>query len=205
MKNFNLLTHSLMNFLRKLFGFGAKTEPSNLQPETQSVETPPSNEFANDLLKGLFVENTPPPVEQPEQEQLSPLQEFMQTDFSSAGYNDGYAMHTTEFLQQKLSIIRASFRQIIDRAIDVRKQEIFQLRNQVIETRGLSERLSEQLDLRISEIEFNISKLEAEKAYSVEDEGLVMKAIHQYREGYLRGCREYQEAKLFAQTTGMFN
>lgn len=196
-----------MNFFKKLFGFGSKSETINLQPQAQPqpAETVPSNEFADDLLKGLFVENTPPPVEQPEQKQLSPLQEFMQADFSSNGYNDGYAMHTTEFLQQKLSIIRASFRQIIDRAIDVRKQEIFQLRNQEIETRGLSERLSEQLDLRISEIEFNIGKLKAEKAYSAEDEGLVMKAIHQYREGYLRGCREYQEAKLFAQTTGMFN
>lgn len=197
-----------MNFFKKLFGFNSKSEPihAQLQNQPQVIESVPSNEYADDLLKGLFVDNTPPaPVQQSVQPSRSKLQEFMQTDFSTDGYNDGYAMHTMEFLQQRLPIIRATFRQIIDEAIDSRKQEIFQLENQEIETRGLSERLTEQIELRVSEIESNIEKLEREKSLSVEDEGLVMKAIHQYREGYMRGCREYQEVKLFAQSTGMFN
>ena len=127
-----------MNFFKKFFGFGSKSEPINSQPQTLSQQSEPasSNDFADDLLKGLFVDNTPPPVQQSVQLTKSRLQEFMQADFSTDGFKDGYTMHTMEFLHQRLPIIRATFRQIIDEAIDSRKQEIYQLVNQKIETLG---------------------------------------------------------------------
>ncbi|MBK7970963.1 MAG: hypothetical protein IPK08_19710 [Bacteroidetes bacterium] len=191
-----------MNFLKKLFGFGSKNEISNSQVQTPVVETAPVDEVPTDLLSELFVDKTPPVIQQPASKPVSRLQEFINGGYANIGYNDGYSHHNAEFLQQKLAIIRAEFRQIVDEAIDNRRSEIFLLKNQQIETRGLSERLEEQIELRIAEIETNIGKLEREKGFSVEDEGLVMKAIHEYRDGFLRGCKEYQEAKLFAQSTG---
>ncbi|MBK6990034.1 MAG: hypothetical protein IPH33_18365 [Bacteroidetes bacterium] len=62
---------------------------------------------------------------------------------------------------------------------------------------GLSERLVEQVELRIAELKEIVVKLEKEKELSAFDEGLIMKSINQYKEGFLRGSKDYHEDKVF--------
>ena len=190
-----------MKLFNKFFGLNSKQSTNHSTP---SVELPIQDEIPSDLLKDLFSDNEPPAKTIPMENKTSRLQEFLKVNYSILGFGDGYENHSTDLLDRKISILKSEFRQIIDESIDKRKQEVFQLRNQLIETRGLSDRLVEQLELRIQELKEVVSKLEREKEMSVEDEGLVINAVHQYQEGFLRGCKEWHEAKLFAQCTGLF-
>lgn len=190
-----------MNFLRKFFGNKSNTATTILSP---TLDTTAEQDIPSNLLQDLFADHQPPAINTPSTQQISKLQEFLELNYSISGFADGYEHHSTELLDRKISIFKAEFRQIVSETIDSRRQEVFQLRNQLIDTRGLSERLVEQTELRIAELLEVISKLEKEKEFSAEDEGLVMKSIHQYREGFLRGCTDWHEAKLFAQSTGLF-
>lgn len=190
-----------MKFFNKIFGL--KSTPMTTT-STPSAAVSLQDEIPSDLLKDLFSDNEPPTKTTPTEIKTSRLQDFLKINYSTLGFGDGYENHSTDLLDRKISILKSEFRQIIDESIDNRKQEVFQLRNQLIETRGLSDRIVEQLELRIQELKEVISKLEREKELSVEDEGLVMNAVHQYQEGFLRGCKEWHEAKLFAQSTGLF-
>lgn len=189
-----------MNFLRKYFGLKPNEETT---PSTSSADSTVQDETPSNFFQSLFSDHQPPVINPTPALQKSKLQDFLGLDFSNRGFGDGYEHHSTELLDRKILIYKAEFRQIIDETIDNRKQEVFKLRNQLIETRGLPE-LVEQLELRISELRDVICKLEKEKELSAEDEGMVMKSIHQYREGFLRGCKDWHEAKLFAQSTGIF-
>jgi hypothetical protein len=190
-----------MKLFNKFFGLQPKPT-TNLS--TSPIEFPAQEEIPSDLLKNLFSDNEPPTKTTSSEMKTSRLQDFLKINYSTLGFSDGYESHSTDLLARKISILKSEFRQIIDESIDNRKQEVFQLRNQLIETRGLSDRLVEQLELRIQEIKEVVAKLEREKELSSEDEGLVMNAIHQYHEGFLRGCKDWHEAKLFAQSTGLF-
>jgi uncharacterized membrane protein len=134
----------------------------------------------------------------------SQIRSFLNRDYNNIGYTDGYEHHNSETLAQKLLMLKSEFRQIADEAIDERQQEIFQLRKQHVQTRNLSPRLSEQIELQIAEVETKVAKLEQEKALSTEDEGLVMRVIHAYRDGFLRGSQDWHEVSIFARRTGLF-
>jgi hypothetical protein len=50
-----------------------------------------------------------------------------------------------------------------------------------------------------------IDRLEKEKDLSVCDEGWVMRPVNNYRYGFLRGVERYNEERLIAGCTGLFN
>jgi hypothetical protein len=189
-----------MKFLNKFFG----SNPSTTNTNVQLVEESTQQESHSNKLQQLFMDNEPPSISPSMTNKRNKLQEFLDADYSTRGFADGYEHHNTELLDQKVLIFKSEFRQIVDEEIDLRKQEVYKLRNQLIETHGLSERLMEQLKLRIDEYKDVISKFELEKQLSAEDEGLIMNSIHKYREGYIRGCKDWHEVKLFAQSTGLF-
>ena len=189
-----------MKFFSKLFG-SKQTNSNNI---VQATETNTHEAMPDNLFRDLFADTQQPTSSNASTMKNNRLQDFLGADYNAKGFSDGYEYHSTELLEHKIHIFKAEFRQILDETIDQRKQDVFLLRNQLIETRGLSERLIEQIELRIAEFKDVIAKLQREKEFSVEDEGLVMKTIHQYREGYLRGCRDWHEVKLFAQSTGLF-
>ncbi len=189
-----------MNIFKKIFGSkSVNVNTENTQEVASSVEETPSTFFQD-----LFVENQKPMENSTVTKPVSRLNEFLSIEYSSIGFADGYQHHNAELLDHKISILKAEFCQIVDEAIDNHRQDIFQLHNQLIETRGLSDRLTEQVELRITEVKGLISKLEQEKQSSIMELGLVMKPVFQYKEGFLRGCKDWQEAKLLAQSTGLF-
>ncbi|MBK7573346.1 MAG: hypothetical protein IPI10_17735 [Bacteroidetes bacterium] len=189
-----------MNWFKRIFARKPEMIVENTVHTPKEVLDEP-----NSMLEELFVDKTPPIALKEEEKQPTLLQSFLQTNYSTLGFGDGYDHHSMEFLTQKLNVFKTEFRYIIDEGIDCRNQEIFQLRKQMIETRGLSERLVEQVELRIAELKEIVAKLEKEKELSAFDEGLIMKSINQYKEGFLRGSKDYHEEKLFAQATGLFN
>ena len=74
--------------------------------------------------------------------------------------------------------------------IDLKKSELFNLKNNLIEIGDLSEPLSEKLKLRIERTMEIISQLEHQKELSVSDEGC-MKPLRSYKRGYVKGFEAF--------------
>lgn len=158
------------------------------------------------VLEDLFVNNKAPESDScATSSSEGSLKAYLEQDFCSKGYEDGYNGHSFELLDNKILSIKADFRYNLGLKIDSARQDILKLQNHRTNIEGLSERLVQQIDNQISSINFNITELEAEIALATLDEGHVMIAVYQYRDGYLRGAEAYQEEKLIAGSTGLFN
>lgn len=158
------------------------------------------------VLENLFVDNNPP-VQDHEQviENSSSLKSWLEQDFSRNGFDDGYYGHSAETLENKIKSIKADFRYRLDLKIDAARQEVMILESNKIDVEGMSVSMVKKVALKVDTIKANITELEAEIALASIDEGHVMIAVHQYRDGFLRGTEAYQEEKLIAGSTGFFN
>ena len=107
-------------------------------------------------------------------------------------------------LDNQIKAIKSEFRYFLDQKVDELRQEILKLSDQKINVSGLSDRMTQQLQLRIDLLDVNVLRLDREKEFSSQDEGMVMKCINQYRDGFIRGMETYQEEKIFAGSTGLF-
>jgi hypothetical protein len=158
------------------------------------------------VLEGLFVDNNPPvQVNEATMENSTGLKAYLEQDFFRKGFDDGYNGHSAELLENKILSMKADFRYNLNLKMDSARQEVLKLENHKINVEGMSERLVKQIDNQVKSIRFNISELEAEIALSTLNEGHVMIVIHQYRDGFIRGTEAYQEEKLIAGCTGLFN
>lgn len=190
-----------MSFFKKFFSNhnGASVLTNSNQTEEKNIQ---------DILipEELFVDKVGP--EQTVNEANNggiTLNVFLEQDFQREGYYDGYTYHSKEIQMLRIKALKASFRQLIDQLIDQREIEILKLKNHGIDIENLSDRLTRQLENNLAEIRRLIERLEKEKELSAIDEGLIMKAIHDYNEGFIRGSEVYQEEKILASSSGLFN
>jgi adenine/guanine phosphoribosyltransferase-like PRPP-binding protein len=65
--------------------------------------------------------------------------------------------------------------------------------------------LASQLAEKTKLVEANIHELDIQKILSIENEGIVSSAVHAYRLGFIKGVEKFQQEKLFAGSTGLFN
>lgn len=191
-----------MNLLSKLFG------SSNMNGHSNGNGIPASSAIIEDDIVNvseiLFVDPNPP-VQSQKQESPHGLQAFIEQDFFRKGYDDGYNWHSAEMLDNKVKSLKSDFRYNISLKIEQVRREKLELQKQKINIGGMSERLDKQLDVAIASFQEIIDNLDNEKVLSSEDEGLAMTIIHQYRDGFVRGTETYQQEKLLASSTGMFN
>lgn len=153
----------------------------------------------------LFVEEHQPDMVSVSQKQGNHIEKFLEQNFEWQGYNEGYSHPEADFMDTKLSLIKANFRIAIDKAMDAKRTELGELKLHVIKTAGISSRLQAQLNEKIKLHEVNIHELDTQKILSIEDEGIVSSAVHAYRLGFIKGVEKYQQEKLFAVSTGLFN
>lgn len=190
-----------MNWFSKLFGKSNSNEAAAINNSTDTMMEDDVN-----VLEDLFVNSNPPAqITEPITENSAGLKTYLEQDFFRKGYDDGYNWHSAELLENKLLSMKADFRYSINLKIDAARQEVVKLENHKINVEGMSERLVKQIDNQVNSIRFNITELEAEIALSTLNEGLAMIAIHQYRDGFIRGTEAYLEEKMIAGSTGFFN
>ena len=188
---------SLFNFFRR-----NKTVATQEIPAEQPASVAETVKIVD---RNLFIDEQEPESKNPVKKQINPVEVFLDQNFAWQGYNDGYAQPEAEYLESKLKFIRSEFRLAIDKSIDIRRSEVGELRLHLIQTSGISNRLEAQLAEKIKQLETNIHELDTQKILSVEDEGIVGPAVQAYRSGFIKGLRQYQQEKLFAGTTGLFN
>jgi len=155
--------------------------------------------------RNLFVDEQEPEMKSPAKKQINHIEDFMSQNFEWQGYNDGYDNPETEYLENKLRLIKSNFRFAVEKCMDVKRTELGTLKLHVIKTAGLSSRLEAQLIEKIKQLEVNIHELDTQKILSVENEGIVSSATHGYRLGFLKGVEKFQQEKILAGSTGLFN
>lgn len=166
--------------------------------------TPETLVLPKSVDKDLFLDEQEPESANNEKQQ-NHLETFLNQNFEWQGYNDGYSYPETDYLETKLKVFRAEFRLAIDKCLDIKRGEIGELRLHIIKTAGISPRLEAQLEEKVKLQEVNFHELDMQKILSVEDEGMVSSVIHEYRLGFIKGVEKFQQEKLFAGSTGLFN
>lgn len=155
--------------------------------------------------RNLFVDDEAPELKTPVKKLINHIESFMEQNFEWQGYNDGYSYPGTEYLENKLRLIKADFRFAVDKYLDAKRAELSEFKLHVIRTKGISDRLEAQLNEKIKFLEINIHELDMQKILSIENEGTIASAVHGYRLGFIKGVEKFQQEKLFAGSTGLYN
>jgi len=184
-----------------LFNFFHRSKQSLIN---QVIDATPEESVIT-VDRQLFVDEEAPELKNPAKRTANPIEVFLDQNFEWQGYNDGYCHPETDYLVNKLKILRSEFRLAVDKCMDARRTEVGDLKLHQIQTNGISPRLEAQLNEKVSQVEVTIHELDIQKILSAEDEGMVSTAIHSYRLGFIRGLERYQQEKLFAGSTGLFN
>lgn len=166
-------------------------------------DTHTSSGLSNDVMEDIFVDNTPPLMEEPAKS-VSPIKTFLSANYQAKGYNDGYYYHSADVMDNTLKLTKAEFRQLVDVLIDEKQREIYLLKDSYIESEGISGRTQRRLENRIKELEAMIGQMANEKDLSAFGEGLVSGPLNSYQDGFTRGLEKYQAEKLLAHSTGLF-
>ncbi len=187
-----------MNILKKLFG-----SKSNEAVSETGLTNAPS---ADDMNEQLFVDHQAPAnFRTSGNAKLNPLAQFLEKGYASEGYRDGYTYHSGDILNAKIRSLMCEFRNVVDMQLETLRKDIQLQKEHRIEIEGLSGRMVKRLDLLIENQMQTIMQLEKEKENSSAEEGLVMKVVNEYREGYMRGLEDYQVEKMLGANSGMFN
>ena len=158
------------------------------------------------VSEDLFIDKISPASEREQSEPTGVnIQAFLEKKYDIMGFQDGYSYHNLEMLNNQVKTIKAEFRLQLDLVIDQRRRTLLDLRTHSIEVEGLSERMGRQIEAVEKDFSAMIDRLEKEKDLSVCDEGWVMRPVNNYRYGFLRGVERYNEERLIAGCTGLFN
>lgn len=193
--------------LQELFNRKPVSVPSVELPTQEAsaafVEEP---QESIEVPENLFIEKEPPAAPEPVAavQQVNRLEKFLCTDFQRLGYSDGYRYHSVEILDNYRRFLRSEFREQVEHVIDDIKSYRDRLRKEVSAVQALSQKVAQKLMSAIQVAEEHIARLEQEKELSTADEGLVATALHEYRDGFLRGMEDYAEELMVMGNTGIF-
>lgn len=188
-----------MNFFTKLFNRNGSQKNSNQVAITEQV-----NDISNDGFKQVFIDENPP-VSDYEMKKVNVLKIFMEQNFFSKGYNDGYEFHSKQSLDLGIATIRSEYQHLVDITMDDKKTEIYLLKHHKIENEGMPGNIVEQFDLKIDEYSEFISKCQREYELAEYNKGHIEFPINKYAEGFDRGQQQYFNEKFFAESTGLFS
>jgi hypothetical protein len=188
-----------MNWIQKIISKTAKNR-------NNQVENP---EFTDGIMhsgvsEDIFIDNQPPQMETPVEAKENHITIFLQRDYVYMGRRDGYEFHAGDLLANMVRRIKTEFRLAIDREIGEKSMKLRELRDQRIDIIQVSDNLCGRVDEQIADLLQTIKRYEQEKALSADDEGWVMKAIHEYRDGFIRGYADYMRESELGHETGLF-
>jgi len=187
----------MKNIFKNLFGNNRSAHALNNTSE---------NGIHSDISEDLFIEKEtleeePQPLPQ---KAKSHLARFLERDFYSMGFQDGYIQRSSALRDITIRKIKADFRLCIDRQIQEVNDQVIELEKHLIDINGISSEFTAKIMIFKRKFEQDLERLEKEKQQSAIDEGLVMVAVHQYHEGYHIGLSKYQNEKLLIEGNGLF-
>lgn len=190
--------------------FGRSKRADNGSPQTEQTT------FNNnvDVLEDLFLENSPPERnedrKEPEPHAAAPslvnsLKYFLDQNLYPKGYDDGYGGQTRDLMEQRVKTIKSEFRNLLSEKIAEIRQRNTQWQLSLVKMEGVSDRLRREIEVQVESNKDLIDEMKEQQALSAEDEGLVMKLINSYMEGFVHGSQKFYEEKIFLEKNNMFN
>ena len=180
-----------MSIFKNLFGKSAIKEVSL----TETIGSPKINDFVkaeNIPPAELFIDNNPPATQtKTEEYSTNKISRFLNRDYFTLGFNDGYEYHSNETLESGNKKIKADFLLILDQSTEEKQLERLKTKNLLVDVREVSVDASQKLENTIEELNFSINTLQKQKELSCDNEGWVMTAIHSYNMGFKQGTDDF--------------
>lgn len=137
-------------------------------------------------------------------ERKSRLSEFLEMDHYKDGYNDGYDYPAQNILESSIEKLKSDFMFIIDRMTDEMNNEIIKLTEHSINISDISQKSGALTENRIMELRKLILKLMDEKGYCLNNSGMILSVINNYRSGFEKGLHVCTQEKMLAAGKGIF-
>jgi hypothetical protein len=188
---------NLLNFLRT-----KKQSPAASLSDSNTLS---NNSILPNVDRALFLDENEPETFITSDTKSTALDQFLEQNYESMGYKDGYAYPENEYLENKIKLMKAEFKFAVDKHLDSLRSEVAELKIHIIKTHGISDRLEAQLNEKVKHHEMNIHELDMQKILSTDDEGFISSTVYAYRLGFIKGVEKYQQEKLFIGNTGLFN
>jgi hypothetical protein len=115
----------------------------------------------------------------------------------SDGRQEGYFMHTTEYLKKKKEGFVSEFHHLVEKRIDELKEEKLRCETLLVDLTNSESTFVEKIKLRLNLCLEYISDLQNEKELSKTQEGLVKKILVPYEVGYDLGMNDYLNDNAF--------
>lgn len=198
-----------MSFFKNLFGTNTSEEAIK-DTVTNAPEAPNM-----DHLQKIFSDDQPPvnhkEDKEKEQEEKSAekeghLKNFLNTNYYDRGFQDGYTYHSMDIHNARVNRLISEYLEIVEMTTSIMNAKVTEFKMaikscQVAELEEQAVKLGHKAEDYLNDLD----KLKSEKDLAPCKQGLIAKPLSLYKEGFIRGMSQYNEEKLFAGPTGLFN
>lgn len=181
-----------MNFIKRIF-----TNQSGKQLNSEQEDL---------LLKDLFIEEEEPDTadESIEESAVDPIELFLNKNYESIGYRDGFEHPDNEFFKLRSRALISEFQTLLSKQINHLESNKCDINIRRQQTDEIAMALNIHMKETLLFMDLKIQKLEKEKELAAMQEGMVMKVINQYKAGYVQGVKDNTDAFLNARSAGIF-
>ncbi|HMQ68889.1 MAG TPA: hypothetical protein PKA90_07780 [Ignavibacteria bacterium] len=205
-----------MNLFKKLFaGRNGNTAETTVLMRDDLKEIKETNniddmnnikEFGEsiEIDENLFEDKGTPEKKAIASEKKTGLSEFIEKDYYSDGYNDGYDYPSENILNSSVEKIKSDFILILEKTIDEMNNEIIKLSEHTINISEISPRACSLTDNRIKELRKLILRMIEEKELCENNKGMILSPINSYVSGFDKGLFTFTQEKMIMSSTGLF-
>ena len=136
---------------------------------------------------------------------LGQVQEFLERDFFTEGFQDGYKFHNVEVRNEKVKRIVTEFRTHVRIRMEDIENEKLRLEQELINLADISEINSQRLQKTLEHLQKKWESLQNELALSVDHEGFVSHAVHAYVDGFRSGVEQWMGESTLLNGYSLFN
>lgn len=171
----------------------------NNKKKTDSMESIQHNEIEEEL----FVDNSEPEMNSVAKP-VNQIEGFLSKNYKEIGFRDGYAIPKLMIMEKYISTLTSQFQFLLSKEIDRLEAEKLKTISLLSQTKSLSQELTDEIQNTRVFQDTKINFLLREKENTSIEEGIVMKAINSYREGFTKGINVYTEELLLITNSGLF-
>lgn len=124
------------------------------------------------------------------------IKHFFAQDFYGFGRYNGSHFKTQEGCQNGKESLITSFQNALDLVVDEKQAKVDHLKNVELQTVGISETVTAQLNLACKRLERDIETLKTQIDQAAQGKGWILAALNEYQIGFAKGLREAIDAEL---------
>lgn len=124
------------------------------------------------------------------------IKHFFAQHFYGLGRHNGSHFKTQEAYQNGKASLITRFQNALELIIDEKQAKVDRLKNVELQTVGISETVTAQLNLACTRLERDIETLKSQIEQAAQGKGWILAALNEYQIGFGKGVREAIDAEL---------